>query len=409
MRDGKHLREGNVDMQLLPGIRVLDLSRVFAGPLCAQVLGDMGADVIKVEHPVRGDDTRDWGIKIGDTETPYYNSVNRNKRSLALDLKRPQARQILMDLARQSDVVIHNFKGGDAERMGIAYEDFLQVNPRILYCHISGYDQHGPERQRPGYDLVVQGESGLMSLNGEKDTPPLKFGVAVVDMFTGMHAAQLILAALVKRQTDGQPRKLEVALFDCGLLISGYYGLEALQMGCEPEKYGNAHPSIVPYGMFEAADGRLIITVGNNAQYEKFCRNVVERPDLVEDPRFATNIQRRENRAVLGPLLIEEIRKHPKVRLLERLSAHGIPCGEVLGILEAIRSERVAEAGLLHEVQHPKAGAMHIFAPPLRVDGQRLPVRRMPPMLGGDSGEVLGSLLGMDQTRIDALRAEKII
>lgn len=396
-------------MQMLPGIRILDLSRVFAGPLCGQVLGDLGADVIKVEHPVRGDDTRDWGIKIGDTETPYYNSVNRNKRSLTLDLKRPEARQILMDLARQSDVVLHNFKGGDAERMGIGYEDFLQANPRIIYCHIAGYDQHGPERLRPGYDLVVQGESGLMALNGEKDTPPLKFGVAVVDMFTGMYTAQLILAALFKRQTDDQPRKLEVALFECGLLVSAYYGLEALQMGQEPEKFGNSHPSIVPYGMFEAADGHLIITVGNNAQYEKFCRKVVERPDLVDDKRFATNLGRRENRLVLGPMLKEEIRRHPKARLLERLTANGIPCGEVLGILEAIRHERVATAGMLHTAQHPKAGEMHVFAPPLRVDGQRLPVRHIPPMLGGDSNAVLGALLGMDQARIDALREQKII
>ena len=396
-------------MQMLPGIRVLDLTRVFAGPLSAQVLGDMGADVIKIEHPLRGDDTRDWGIKIGETETPYYNSVNRNKRSLTLDLKRPEARQILLDLARQSDVVVHNFKGGDAERMGIAYEDFLAVNPCIIYCHIAGYDQYGPERTRPGYDLVVQGESGLMSLNGEKDTPPLKFGVAVVDMFTGMYTAQLILAALFKRQIDNQPRKLEVALFDCGLMVSAYYGLEALQMGYEPEKYGNAHPSIVPYGMFEAADGRLIITVGNNAQYEKFCRHVIERPDLVDDPRFSTNLQRRENREVLGPALTQEIRRHPKAVLLQRLAAHGIPCGEVLGILEAIRSERVANAELLHTVQHPKAGDMYVFAPPLRVDGQRLPVRHIPPTLGGDSEQVLSELLASDGTAVQALREQMII
>lgn len=396
-------------MQLLPGIRVLDLTRVFAGPLSAQVLGDMGADVIKIEHPARGDDTRDWGVKIGDTETPYYNSVNRNKRSVVLDLKRAEARQILLDLASKSDVLIHNFKGGDAERLGIAYEDLLRVNPRIIYCHISGYDQHGPERLRPGYDLVVQGESGLMSLNGEKDTPPLKFGVAVVDMFTGMHAAQLILAALFKRQHDQQPRKLEVALFDCGLLVSAYYGLEALQQGCEPEKYGNAHPSIVPYGVFDVADGRMVITVGNNTQYEKFCRQVIERPDLVDDPRFATNLQRRENREVLSPLLIAEIRKHRKDVLFERLERLGIPCGEVLGILEAIRSGRVAEGGLLQTVQHPKAGAIQVFAPPLRVDGVRLPVRRMPPLLGAHSREVLQEVLGMDAAALDALAAEQVI
>jgi crotonobetainyl-CoA:carnitine CoA-transferase CaiB-like acyl-CoA transferase len=396
-------------MQLLPEVRVLDLTRVFAGPLSGQVLGDMGADVIKIEHPERGDDTRDWGVKIGDTETPYYNSVNRNKRSVGLDLKRPEARQILLDLAARSDVLIHNFKGGDAERLGIAYEDLLRVNPRIIYCHISGYDQHGPERLRPGYDLVVQGETGLMSLNGEKDTPPLKFGVAVVDMFTGMHAAQLILAALFKRQIDQQPRKLEVALFDCGLLVSAYYGLEALQQGCEPEKYGNAHPSIVPYGVFDVADGRMVITVGNNAQYDKFCRQVIERPDLVDDPRFATNLQRRENREVLGPLLIAEIRKHRKAMLFERMSKFGIPCGEVLGVLEAIRSERVEQAGLLQTVQHPKAGAMQVFAPPLRVDGVRLPVRRIPPVLGAHSREVLSEVLGMDAAALDALAAAHVI
>lgn len=390
-------------MQLLPGVRVLDLTRVFAGPLSTQVLGDMGADVIKIEHPLRGDDTRDWGIKIGDTETPYYNSVNRNKRSVTLDLKRPEARAILLQLAAASDVVVHNFKGGDAERLGIAYEDLLRVNPAIIYCHISGYDQHGPERARPGYDMVVQGESGLMALNGEKDTPPLKFGVAVVDMFTGMYTAQLILGALFKRQTDGRPRKLEVALFDCGLLVSAYYGLEALQLGHEPEKYGNAHPSIVPYGMFEAADGRLIITVGNNAQYEKFCRKVVERDDLVDDPRFCTNLLRRENRHDLLPLLVTEIRRHAKAQLLERMAAHGIPCGEVLGILEAIRSERVAQAGLLKTLPHPKAGEVQVFAPPLRVDGQRLPVRYMPPTLGGHTHEVLQELLAMDAAQLQAL------
>ena len=396
-------------MQLLPDIRVLDLTRVFAGPLSGQVLGDLGADVIKIEHPERGDDTRDWGVKIGDTETPYYNSVNRNKRSVGLDLKRPEARKILLDLAARSDVFIHNFKGGDAERLGIAYNDLLQVNPRIIYCHISGYDQHGPERLRPGYDLVVQGESGLMSINGEKDTPPLKFGVAVVDMFTGMHTAQLILAALFKRQLDQQPRKLEVALFDCGLLVSAYYGLEALQQGCEPEKFGNAHPSIVPYGVFDVADGRMVITVGNNAQYEKFCRQVIERPDLVDDPRFATNLQRRENREVLGPLLIAEIRKHRKAILFERMSNFGIPCGEVLGVLEAIRSKRVEQAGLLQTVQHPKAGAVQVFAPPLRVDGVRLPVRRMPPMLGAHSREVLSEVLGMDAAALDALATAQVI
>jgi len=396
-------------MPFLSDVRVLDLTRVFAGPLCSQVLGDMGADVIKVEHPVRGDDTRDWGVRIGDTETPYYNSVNRNKRSLTLDLKQPRARQILMDLAKQSDVVIHNFKGGDVERMGLTHADFLQVNPSILYCHISGYDQHGPERGRPGYDLVIQGESGLMSLNGEKDSPPLKFGVAVVDMFTGMHAAQLILAALYQRKTDGKPRLLEVALFDSGLLISAYYGLEALRMGQEPEKYGNNHPSIVPYGVFDAADGRLVITVGNNTQYEKFCRHVLERDHLIDDPRFSSNLKRREHRDALVPLLLAEIKQHPKALLLKRLSENGIPCGEVLGVLEALQSDRVAASGILKTMTHPKAGDVHVFAPPVRVDGNRLPVKRLPPLLGDSTQALLKELLKMTDQEISQLKQLKIV
>ena len=230
----------------LAGIRVLDLSRVLAGPMCGMVLGDFGAEVIKVEHPERGDDTRDWGLRVGKTETAYFNSMNRNKRSITLDLHQPEAVEIVLGLARQSDVVIQNFKFGGAEKMGLGYEQIKSVRPDLIYCSISGYDRSGPEAARPGYDLVVQGEAGLMAINGEPDQPPLKFGVAAVDMFTGMYAAQAVLAALFERQKTGRGRHIEMALFDCGLMISAYYGLEAMLMQKDPPRYGNAHPSIVP-------------------------------------------------------------------------------------------------------------------------------------------------------------------
>ncbi|MGH6625232.1 MAG: CaiB/BaiF CoA transferase family protein, partial [Burkholderiaceae bacterium] len=327
----------NVNSALpLAGVRVLDLSRVLAGPLCGMVLGDFGAEVIKVEHPGRGDDTRDWGLRVGTTETAYFNSMNRNKRSITVDLQTPDGQQIVLDLAKQCDVVLQNFKFGGAEKLGLGYAQVKAVKPDIIYCSISGYDRSGPEAARPGYDLVVQGEAGLMALNGEADQPPLKFGVAAVDMFTGMYAAQAVLAALFERQKTARGRHIEMALFDCGLMITAYYGLEALLMQKDPPRYGNAHPSIVPYGVFDAQDGPLVITVGNNAQFERFCREVIERPDLAEDQRFKTNLGRGANREALLPELLRELRARPRALLLARLAAAGIPCGEVLGLYEAL-------------------------------------------------------------------------
>ena len=322
----------------LQGVRVLDLSRVFAGPLCGMVLADFGAEVIKVEHPGRGDDTRDWGMRIGKTETTYYNSMNRNKRSITVDLQTPEGVKIIHDLLPQCDVVVQNFKTGGAEKLGLGYEQLKAIKPDLIYCSVAGYDSSGPEAKRPGYDLVIQGESGLMALNGEANTPPLKFGVAVVDLMTGMYAAQAVLAALFQRTRTGKGRHIEMALYDCGLMITGYYGLDAMLLGHDPHRYGNAHPSIVPYGMYDAADGPLIIAVGNNAQFDKFCRQVIERPDIVEDPRFATNVERAKNRLVLGPMLKELIAGFARDVLLQRMTAAGIPCGKVAGLHEALTS-----------------------------------------------------------------------
>ena len=393
----------------LEGVRVLDLSRVFAGPLCGQVLADFGADVIKVEHPGRGDDTRDWGMRIGKTETTYYNSMNRNKRSITVDLQTPEGVKIIHSLLPQCDVVIQNFKTGGAEKLGLGYEQLKAIKPDLIYCSVSGYDSSGPEAKRPGYDLVIQAEAGLMAINGEASQPPLKFGVAAVDMMTGMYAAQAVLAALFRRERTGKGRHIEMALYDCGLMIAGYYGLDALLLGHDPQRYGNAHPSIVPYGMYDAADGPLIIGVGNNAQFDKFCRQVIERPDIVEDPRFATNVERAKNRLVLSPMLKELIASFPRELLLERLSAAGIPCGKVAGLHEALTSERTRRGGLLQEMPHPVAGTTHVFAPPYRLDGQRLPIRNAPPTLGAATRDVLQQLLQLPEAELQALRDKGVL
>ena len=378
----------------LAGVRVLDFSRVLAGPLCGMVLGDFGADVIKVEHPGRGDDTRDWGLRVGQTETAYFNSMNRNKRSVALDLQTPEGQATAKALAAQCDVVIQNFKFGGMEKLGLGYEQLKADNPRLIYCSVSGYNRGGSEAARPGYDLVVQGEAGLMALNGEATQPPLKFGVAAVDLMTGMYSAQAVLAALYQRERTGTGRHVEMALFDCGLMITAYYGLEALLMGEDPPRYGNAHPSIVPYGVFDAADGPIVITVGNNAQFQRFCTEVIERPELAADERFKTNLGRSAHRAELLPVLHAELARRPRAQLLAALSAAGIPCGEVLGLHEALTSPRAVEGGLVTVQPHPVAGSTHVLAPPYRIDGERLPVRRPPPQLGADTEAVLQELLG---------------
>ena len=393
----------------LQGVRVLDLSRVFAGPLCGMVLADFGAEVIKVEHPGRGDDTRDWGMRIGKTETTYYNSMNRNKRSITVDLQTPEGVKIIHDLLPQCDVVVQTFKAGGAEKLGLGYEQLKAIKPDLIYCSVAGYDSSGPEAKRPGYDLVIQGESGLMALNGEANTPPLKFGVAVVDLMTGMYAAQAVLAALFQRTRTGKGRHIEMALYDCGLMITGYYGLDAMLLGHDPQRYGNAHPSIVPYGMYDAADGPLIIAVGNNAQFDKFCRQVIERPDIVEDPRFATNVERAKNRLVLGPMLKELIAGFARDMLLQRMTAAGIPCGKVAGLHEALTSERTRRGGLLQELPHPVAGSTHVFAPPYRLDGQRLPIRNAPPTLGEGTREVLQQLLQLSEPELQALRDKGVL
>ncbi|RZF26741.1 CoA transferase [Paraburkholderia sp. UYCP14C] len=393
----------------LAGVRVLDLSRVMAGPWCTMVLGDLGAEIIKVEHPQRGDDTRDWGLPVGSTETAYFNSVNRNKRSVTIDLQTVEGQQLAREIARTSDVVIQNFKFGGAERLGLGYEQLKQERADLIYCSISGYDRAGPEAARPGYDLVIQGEAGLMAMNGEAAQPPLKFGVAAVDIMTGMYSAQAVLAALFDRMRAGNGRHIEMALYDCGLTITSYNGLEALIMGEDPPRCGNAHPSVVPYGVFDAEDGPLVVAVGNNAQFARFCREVIERPDLANDERFKTNISRATHRAALLPELNREFACRTRHELLQRLTQAGIPCGEVLGLHEALSSARAIDAGLVTTQPHADAGSVHVLAPPFRFDGLRLPVRHIPPRLGEGTQDVLQGLLGLSEERLTQLKATGVV
>ncbi len=389
----------------LAGIRVLDLSRVLAGPWCGQVLGDLGADVVKVEHPERGDDTRDWGVRTTPGNTSYFDSVNRNKRSIGVDLADPEGLAIVRALARESDVLIQNFKTGGADRLGLGYDALSAENPRLIYCSVSGYASDGSEATRPGYDLVVQGEAGVMALNGEEGGPPLKFGVAAVDLFTGQFAAQAVLAALYQRERTGRGRRIDHALFDSGVSLTSYYGLESLAQGFDSRRYGNSHPSIVPYGVFEAGDGPLVVTVGNNAQYRRFCEQVLGRPDLCADPRFATNLDRSKNRAAFVPVLEAELAKWRRQDLIAGLRVAGIPCGEVTGLREALLGPRALEAGLI--VGDAEAG--RVIAPTYRLDGARLPVRRMPPTLGASTDEILEERLGYGAERAEALRAKGVV
>ncbi|MGV8891868.1 MAG: CaiB/BaiF CoA transferase family protein [Burkholderiaceae bacterium] len=393
----------------LTGVRVLDLSRILAGPWCGMVLGDLGAEVIKVEHPGSGDDTRDWGLRVGSTETAYFNSVNRNKRSVCLDLKSQEGQEIARGLAQKSDVVIQNFKFGGIEKLGLGYDKLSEEHPDLIYCSITGYDRTGPEAARPGYDLVIQGEAGLMALNGEASQPPLKFGVAVVDMITGMYAAQAILAALFERQKTGKGRHIGMALFDCGLMITAYYGLEALLKGEDPPRYGNGHPSIMPYGVFNAEDGPLVVAVGNNSQFVRFCTEVIERPDLAEDERFKTNMNRTVNREALMPEIKQELGRRKRKDLLDRLTRAGIPCGEVAGLHEALTSKRTSDAGLVTTLPHPDAGSVDVLVPPYRFDGERLPVRSAPPQLGEGTKQVLQELLGLSDEKLSQLKANGVV
>ena len=415
----------NRDMNSLQDVRVLDLSRVLAGPWCTQNLADLGADVIKIERPVHGDDTRGWGPPFlqddeghESREAAYYLGANRNKRSLTCDIAQPAGQALIRELVRHCDVFVENFKVGDMARYGLDFASLQALNPRLVYCSITGFGQSGPYAERAGYDYAIQGMGGLMSVTGERDDlggGPQKVGVAVADLMTGMYATVAILAALRHAERSGQGQHIDMALLDTQVAMLANLGANYLVSGKTPQRMGNAHQNIVPYQVFEvapAADGNrdhLILAVGNDGQYAKFCE-VAGRPDLASDPRFASNRQRVVHRGELVPLLEALLKTRRKADWLAALEAAKVPCGAINNLAEVFADPQVQERAMVSHWAHPVRHDLSLVASPMKLSAT--PVRGPdrgglpPPLLGQHTDEVLRSVLGYNQTQLDALKAQ---
>jgi crotonobetainyl-CoA:carnitine CoA-transferase CaiB-like acyl-CoA transferase len=369
----------------LEGVRVLDLSRVLAGPYATMVLGDLGADVLKVEHPERGDDTRHWGPPFAGGESAYFLSINRNKRSIGVDLKDPDGLERVEKLAAGADVVIENWRRGALEKLGLGFEKLRRANPVLVYCSITGFGP-GPDEDRPGYDFLVQARGGVMGITGQPGGEPTKVGVAIADIVCGLFAANAILAALHRRSVTGEGSHIEVPLFESTLGWLANRGQEYLTSGEETGLIGNAHPSIVPYQTFDASDKPLVVAVGNNTQFANLCE-VIGRTELAEDERFATNPDRVANREALISELQRELGERPADEWAEEIRAAGVPSGPVNTLADVFADEHVLGSGMLQDLDHPSAGHLKMLASPILIDGERLSIRRPPPTLGQHTDE----------------------
>jgi glutaryl-CoA transferase len=369
----------------LEGVRVLDLSRVLAGPYATMVLADLGADVIKVEHPERGDDTRHWGPPFAGGESAYFLSVNRNKRSIAVDLKDPEGLQRVKRLAAGADVLIENMRRGALERFGLGYEALGELNPDLIYCSVTGFGP-GKDRDRPGYDFLIQARAGVMGITGSPDGEPTKVGVAIADIVCGLYAATAILAALRRREDTGEGARIEVPLFEATLGWLANRGQEYLVSGEDKGRMGNAHPTIVPYQTFDASDRAVAVAVGNDAQFRRLCE-AIGRPELADDERYATNPARVANREELVEILQQEFSRLTADEWVERIREARVPAGPVNALADVFSDEHVLSSGILQTVEHPAAGVLKMLASPLLVDGERPPVRRPPPTLGQHTEE----------------------
>ncbi|MBH1963465.1 MAG: CoA transferase [Comamonadaceae bacterium] len=411
-------------MNSLDGIRVLDLSRVLAGPWCTQTLADLGADVIKIERPGTGDDTRTWGppFLTGDDgkesqEAAYYLGANRNKRSVTCDIAKPEGQALIRELIQHCDVFIENFKVGDMARYGLDYETLKEINPRLVYCSLTGFGQTGPYSDRAGYDYAIQGMGGLMSVTGERDDlggGPQKVGVAVSDLFTGMYATVGILAALRHAERHGEGQFIDMALLDTQTAMLANLGATYLVSGKPPGRMGNAHQNIVPYQVFEVAskpDGsadHIILAVGNDGQYAKFCQ-VAGRPDLATDPRYGRNQDRVRHRAELVPILTEIMKTRAKADWLTALEAAKVPCGAINNLAEVFDDPHIQARGMVTHWKHPLRGDLPLVSSPLKLE--KTPVRTdlPPPLLGQHTDPVLRELLAYDDARMQQLREGKVI
>ncbi len=403
----------------LAGIRVLDLSRVLAGPWAGQTLGDLGAEVIKVERPGSGDDTRHWGPPYvkdpagKDTaEAAYFQSANRNKQSLTIDFTQPAGQQLVRQLALQSDVLLENFKVGGLAAYGLDYESLKAINPRLIYCSITGFGQDGPYAKRAGYDFMIQGLGGLMSLSGLPDSEagggPMKVGVALTDILTGLYATVGVLAALNHRGQSGEGQWVNLALLDVQVACLANQALNYLTSGQAPQRLGNAHPNIVPYQDFPSADGNFILAVGNDSQFAKLCA-VAERSEWALDPRFATNQARVKNREQLIPLLRQVTVFKTTAQWIELLEAAGVPCGPINDLAQVFADPQVLARGLRMDLPNGLGGLTPQVASPLRLSASPVSYRQAPPLLGAHSDELLQRLLGLSAAQIANLRASGVV
>jgi formyl-CoA transferase len=403
----------------LQHIRILDLTRVLAGPWCTQNLADLGADVIKVERPGVGDDTRSWGppfAKDADgnnsSEAAYYLTANRGKRSITLDIATPEGQQVIRELVTQSDVVIENYKVDQLKKYGLDYDTLSALKPDLVYCSITGFGQTGPYASRAGYDFIIQGMGGLMSITGERDGQPgggpQKAGVAIADLMTGMYATIAVLAALTHRDRTGVGQHIDMALFDVQTAMLANVGSNYLCSGVTPKRWGNAHANIVPYQTFATSDGHIIVTAGNDGQYRKFVE-VGECPELATDPRFLTNPQRVEMRDTLVPLLAEMVSKKTKAQWLALLEEAGVPCGPINQLDEVFRDPQIVARKCAIELEHPTAGTVKLVASPMRLSATPVCYDAAPPLLGQHTDQVLQELLDYSDDQIAAMRHKQII
>ncbi|MDH0733667.1 CoA transferase [Pseudomonas sichuanensis] len=406
-------------MGALSHLRVLDLSRVLAGPWSGQILADLGADVIKVERPGSGDDTRAWGPPFlkdsrgeNTSEAAYYLSANRNKRSVTIDFTQPEGQRLVRELAAKSDIVIENFKVGGLAAYGLDYQSLKAINPKLIYCSITGFGQTGPYAKRAGYDFMIQGLGGLMSLTGrpegEEGAGPMKVGVALTDILTGLYSTVAILAALAHRDLAGVGQHIDMALLDVQVACLANQAMNYLTTGSSPRRLGNAHPNIVPYQDFPTADGNFILTVGNDGQFRKFAE-VAGQPQWADDPRFATNKQRVANRAELIPLIRQATVFKTTAQWVSELEKAGVPCGPINDLAQMFQDPQVLARGLAVNIPHPLAGNVPQVASPIRLSETPVEYRQAPPLLGEHTEAVLSDVLGLDAMAVHELRTAGVL
>ena len=392
----------------LDGIRVLDLTRVVAGPYCSMFLGDLGADVVKVEQPGTGDDTRGWGPPFAGGESAYFLSINRNKRSLALDLKSKRAVELLRQLIKVADVVIENFRPGTMERFGLAEQDLRKLNPRLIYASLTGFGADGPMSDWPGYDLIVQAWGGLMSITGTPDGEPVKVGVAIIDLVAGLMLGKAVTAALFAREKIGVGQRIDTSLLEAEVASLINVGSNYLVGGKVPTRWGNAHPNIVPYQNFKTADGYLVIGVASEVIWKRFCQ-AIGRPNLTDDARFANNSLRVENRTKLIALLSEVFLQRDNETWFKLLTAAEVPCSPVQTIDQVFQAPQVLHRDMVMEIEHPTAGKVRMAGIPVKFSVTPASLRLPPPLLGEHNEAILSNWLGMSAEAIDELKKEKII